>query len=163
MVVLGIAVATIAAVFVFQYGLGYQPCKLCLEQRLPYYFGMPLALMVALAAGSDAGPGRRRLVGLGLLLLAAIFLFGAGLAAYHAGVEWGLWLGPADCGGAGASAAGSMADFMNQLKSVRVVSCTEAAWRFLGLSMAGWNVLVSLLMAAVAAAGAISSFREPGR
>src|SRR5829696_2781149 len=94
----------------------------------------------------------------GLVILALIFLAGAALGAYHAGVEWDFWPGPADCGGAAPPAAGSMADFRKQLETTRVVSCTEAAFRVLGLSMAGWNVVVSLALAGFAAAAA----RRPG-
>ena len=78
----------------------------------------------------------------------------AGLGAYHSGVEWGFFAGPSDCGGGSGAAAGSVGDFMNQLQTTRVVSCTEAAWRFLGLSLAGWNVLISLGLAAFAALAA---------
>ena len=56
-------------------------------------------------------------------------------------------------GGSGAG-AGNVSDFLNQLQTTRVVSCTEAAWRFLGLSLAGWNVLISLALAAFAAKAA---------
>ena len=74
----------------------------------------------------------------------------AGLGIHHAGVEWGFWAGPSDCGGAAAPAAGNVGDFLNQLQTTRVVNCAEAAWRFLGLSLAGWNVLISLALAALA-------------
>jgi len=138
------AVATIAGALFFQHALGYAPCKLCLEQRIPYYLAMPVALAVL------AWPRRARALAVaGLSVLALVFVVSAGLGAYHAGVEWGLWAGPAECGG-GAAPTG-MADFMSQLNKVRVVSCTEAAWRFLGLSLAGWNVLISLVLAGLAA------------
>ncbi|WP_046867695.1 disulfide bond formation protein B [Microvirga massiliensis] len=135
---LAIAVAAAGAIggaFVFQYGLGLAPCKLCLLQRNPYYLAIPLGLAAALA------PPRWSRIALGLLVI--VFLVSAGLGIYHAGVEWGFWLGPSDCGG-GAASTGSMNDFLQQLERTRVVSCTEAAWRFLGLSLAGWNVVISL-------------------
>lgn len=143
-----VAIATIAGAYLFQFGLGYQPCRLCLEQRIPYYLAMPVALVTALLAGAH------RLAAAGLALLAAIFLVSAGLGAYHAGVEWALWPGPADCGAVGAADPASMSDFLSRLKEVRVVSCTDAAWRFLGLSLAGWNVVISLALAGLAALGA---------
>jgi disulfide bond formation protein DsbB len=90
------------------------------------------------------------------VLLALIFLVSAALGAYHAGVEWGFWEGPADCAGAPAPGPSGMGDFLKQLETVRVVSCTEAAFRFLGLSMAGWNAVVSLGLVGVAAVGALS-------
>ena len=142
------AAATIGGALVFEHGFGLTPCPLCLLQRNPYYLAMPLALALAVV------PLDRRWARTGLVLLAAIFLVGAGLGAYHAGVEWGLWPGPSDCAGAAAPAAGSVGDFLNQLETTRVVSCTQAAWRFLGLSLAGWNVLISLGLAGVAAVAA---------
>jgi disulfide bond formation protein DsbB len=145
LLILIVAAATIGGAFVFEYGYGYLPCKLCLQQRLPYYAAMPLALAIAFA------PGRWPRLGLAGLVL--LFLISAGLGAYHAGVEWGAWLGPSDCGGGAATPAANVADFMKSLNQVRVVSCTEAAWRFLGLSLAGWNVVISLALTAVAARG----------
>jgi disulfide bond formation protein DsbB len=143
------AAATIGAALFSQHVLGLLPCELCYLQRYPYYAAIPVALALALAPLPD---GLRR-AGLGLLAL--IFLVSAGLGAYHAGVEWGLWQGPADCGGVPAPAPSGMGDFLKQLETTRVVSCTEAAFRFLGLSMAGWNTLVSLGLAGFAALAAL--------
>ncbi len=153
--VLAAAAATIGAALVFEHGFGYRPCKLCLEQRIPYYLAMPLAAACALAPA--------RLARIGLVLLALIFLGSAGLAAYHAGVEWGFFAGPSDCGGAAAPATGSVDDLLGQIARTRVVSCTEAAWRFLGLSLAGWNGLISLGLAGLAALAAARGVRRPAR
>jgi disulfide bond formation protein DsbB len=137
------AVATIGGALVFEHGFGLRPCKLCLQQRNPYYVAMAVA---ALGLFLPVRWGR-----LALALLALIFVVSAGMGVYHAGVEWGFWAGPSDCGGAPAPMAGTMNDFLNQLQNTRVVSCTEAAWRFLGLSLAGWNVVISLGLTALAA------------
>ena len=74
------------------------------------------------------------------------------LGTYHAGVEWHWWAGPADCSGplTDLRTGGSL---LNQLHAVHVVRCDEAAWRFLGLSLAGYNVLVSLALAIIAVFG----------
>jgi disulfide bond formation protein DsbB len=136
--------ATIGGALVMQHGFGYQPCQLCLLQRDPYYLALPVALATALS------PPRSVWSRIGLGLLALVFLVSAGLGAYHAGVEWGLWPGPSDCGGAGATQPSGVNDFLRSLERTRVVSCTEAAWRFLGLSLAGWNALISLGLAALA-------------
>lgn len=140
------AAATIGGALVFEHVFGYVPCKLCLIQRNPYYLAIPLALVTAVL------PSRWGRIG--LWLLAAVFIVSAGLGVYHAGVEWGFWLGPSDCGGGTGAGAGNVGDFLNQLQNTRVVSCTEAAWRFLGLSLAGWNVLISLGLAGLAAKAA---------
>ena len=149
--------ATILGALVFQYGLGLAPCPLCLEQRIPYYVAIPLAVVTAIAALRGA---RRAYVRAGLAVLALAMLIGAGIATYHAGIEWKWWAGPRDCSGA-LEGLGSANDLFNQLQSVNVVRCDEAAWRFLGLSLAGYNVLISLALAAVAAAGFAAGLRQP--
>lgn len=149
------AAATIGGALVFEHVLGYVPCKLCLIQRNPYYIAMPLGLVAAFLPP--------RWTRAGLWLLALIFMVSAGLGAYHSGVEWGFFAGPSDCGGGAGAAAGNVGDFLNQLQSTRVVSCSEAAWRFLGLSLAGWNVLISLGLAAVAAMAAARKGLYVGR
>jgi disulfide bond formation protein DsbB len=86
----------------------------------------------------------------GLLVLGLVMLASAGLGAYHAGVEWLFWPGPADCSGP-IQGFGQASDLLRQLNSVHVVRCDNAAWRFLGVSLAGYNVLISLALAAIAA------------
>jgi disulfide bond formation protein DsbB len=140
------AAATVGGALVFEHVFGYVPCKLCLIQRNPYYIAIPLGLLAALLPPRYARAG--------LWCLALIFVVSAGLGAYHSGVEWGFFAGPSDCGGGSGAGTGNVGDFLNQLQSTRVVSCTEAAWRFLGLSLAGWNVLISLALAAFAARAA---------
>ena len=136
------AIATIAGALMFEYVFGLAPCPLCLRQRIPYYVAMPIALAAVVLP--------RRWARLGVGLLALVFLVSAGLGVHHAGVEWGWWPGPTDCAGAPPPQPSGMGDFLNQLQRTRVVSCTEAAWRFLGLSLAGWNAVISLALAGVA-------------
>lgn len=145
--ILVLASMTIAGALASEHLFGLVPCKLCLQQRWPYYVGIPLA---ALTAAAPAGPVRRT----GFGLLALVFLVSAGLGAYHAGVEWGLWEGPNDCGG-GTSGPARVEDLMSALETTRIVSCTEAAWRLAGLSLAGWNALISLGLAGAAAWAAL--------
>jgi disulfide bond formation protein DsbB len=91
----------------------------------------------------------------GALVLAAVtFAYGAYLGVYHAGAEWGWWEGPTDCGAGGAGQATTAEELANQLKNIRIVSCTEASFRFLGLSFAGWNAVVSVVLAVAALLGA---------
>ena len=137
------AAALLGGAWYFQLVLGLLPCKLCLEQRWPHYaaLGLGSLLLLAMLAGAS------RVARPGLMLLTVIFAISVMMGSYHAGVEWGWFLGPSDCGGASVPAAGSMQDFMKQLQTTRVVSCTDAAWRFAGLSLAGWNAVVSLALA----------------
>jgi disulfide bond formation protein DsbB len=150
-----VGAATILGAWFFQYGMGLKPCPLCLEQRYAYYFAIPLAVMVLL--GDQAGAKRKVLIA-ALVVIALGMLWNAGLGVYHSGVEWKLWAGPQECTGAldDLGSAGGLAD---KLKSFSVVRCDDAAWRFLGLSLAGYNVLISLALAAVAAWGAAMEWR----
>jgi disulfide bond formation protein DsbB len=148
-----IAAATLAGAWFFQLVLDIRPCPLCLEQRYAYYLALPLGALVAFAAMRGA-PRPVLLAGLAILVLAA--LGNAWLGGYHAGVEWGLWQGPTDCTGPVGN-LGSAGNLLERLDTVKVIRCDEVQWRFLGLSLAGYNVLISLLMAAIAAWGLIRS------
>jgi disulfide bond formation protein DsbB len=140
-----IGTATIAMAWGFQLFGGLTPCPLCLQQRWPYYAAIPLAVFLFLL-------GRRSFAWLrsGLVLVALIMFAGAALALYHAGVEWRWWQGPQSC----AAAAGGLTGGLPDLSSARVIRCDEAPWRFLGLSFAGWNFLVSVFLACLALYGA---------
>ena len=153
--VASIAAATLAGAWFFQLVLGIVPCPLCLEQRYAYYLAVPLGLLVAFVASRDA-PRPVLLAGLALLVLAA--LANAWLGGYHAGVEWKFWQGPTDCSGPVVD-FGKAGSLLDRLDTVKVVRCDEVQWRFLGLSLAGYNVLISLLMAAIAAWGLVSTKR----
>ena len=144
--ILLIAAATLAGAWFFQLVLGIVPCPLCLEQRYAYYFAVPFAALVAFAAARGV-PRGVVLAGLAILALAA--LGNAVLGGYHAGVEWGFWKGPTDCSGTGFN-VGNARNLLESLDKVKVVRCDEVQFRFLGISLAGYNVLISLLMAAVA-------------
>jgi len=148
------AMATLLGAWFFEYALGYAPCPLCLQQRIPYYLVIPLAVIVA--AGVCARWPRRWLAA-GLAVIALAMLVSAGLGAYHSGVEWKWWAGPAACGATlGELGSGNL---LERVQTTRIVRCDEAAWRFLGLSLAGWNVLISLALAGIAAVGAQKAAR----
>lgn len=144
-------VATVGGALGFEHIGGYIPCALCLVQRDPYYYGIPVALAAALSAffGGPAWLTR------GLLAVAGVMmLVGAGLGVYHAGVEWGFWEGPATCATSAQGVTMNAEDLLADLNDKHGPSCTEASFRFLGLSFAGWNVIASLILAAVAFNGA---------
>jgi len=120
--------------FVFQ-ALGFAPCPLCLWQRWPH------AVAVALGAVGMMFP-----VGAIALAGAASAAASAGLGIYHTGVERTWWEGPATC--ASASPAGlSPEELFEQIMTAPLVRCDEVAWELLGLSMASWNALASLVLA----------------
>ena len=88
----------------------------------------------------------------GLLALAGLMLWGVWLGVFHTGIEWKWWTGPQAC--SGAPQLGGPGDLLKRLESINITRCDEAAWRFLGISLAGYNALISAALAAVALCGA---------
>ncbi len=154
-VVLVVAAGTIAGAWIFE-SMGYIPCELCLMGRVPFYVGIFLAALTALAAHW----GRAGLARFGLALLALVFFAGAGIAVYHSGVEFHLWPGPTECTGA---LTGALApdDFLAQLKRVKPVRCDEPALLVFGLSLAVWEAVVSLFLSGLAAWGLLRARAAP--
>src|SRR5258708_36271563 len=151
--VTAIAAAPLAGAWFIQLVMGIQPCELCLAQRYAYYLVVPLGALTAIGAAKGA-PRGALIAGLAVIALAA--LGNAGLAAYHAGVEWGFWQGPTACTGPVGN-LGSAGNLLERLDTVKVIRCDEVQWRFLGLSLARYNVLISLLIAAIAVWGLVRS------
>lgn len=133
---------------------GYAPCELCVLQRWPHVAAMAVAGLVWLT-------GRvRALAVLGMAAAGTAM----GLAMYHVGVEMTWWDGPQHCsGGVGDLARLSTAELMARLQSAPVIRCDEIAWSFLGLSMAGWNAILSGGLAVLWAVSAIRAAQTPVR
>ena len=149
-----VGVLAIATVYFFQYVLLILPCPLCLEQRIAFYFSVPLAAMLWL--GANHGVARKVML-LGFLAIMLAMLWNTGLSLYHAGVEWKWWAGPLDCSGS-ITKFGNARDVMSQLQNrISLIRCDEAAWRFLGISLAGFDVPLSFFLAVVAGWGAMSA------
>ncbi|KQX35736.1 hypothetical protein ASD04_13250 [Devosia sp. Root436] len=119
---------------------GLVPCELCLEQRMAYYWGLPILLAVLVTWN------RLPLAVwyIAMAIVTAIFVWGAYMGAYHAGVEWGFWPGPTACTG-----VGEMMDFDALSNLTPVIGCDVVQFRFLGISLAGYNALVSVAIVAL--------------
>ena len=133
-----ITLATILGAWGFEYA-GYPPCELCLKQRIAYYIVVPLSLIIAFV-----GPSNPKLLRTGLVVLGLIMLGSCIFGIYHAGVEWKFWAGPTTCTGGG--------DFTSVLPDLSkpAVMCDQPAIRILGLSLAGWNAVVSAITSFIA-------------
>ncbi|MDW8443785.1 MAG: disulfide bond formation protein B [Acetobacteraceae bacterium] len=132
---------------------GLRPCPLCLLQRWPYWLAIGVTAVGLLAPA--------RFGGIAVVAAAALFLGNAGLAAFHAGVEWGLWPSavPA-CAPPGLGTARTVEELLLSLPPVAAVPCDEPALRVLGLSMAGWNALYALAVAALLTMSLLRRGRE---
>ncbi len=131
--------ALLIGAFIFE-ALGYAPCKLCIWQRWPHAVAVVAGLLVAVS-----GPK---------FIWSVIGTFGAlisgGLGIYHTGVERGWWEGPTSCSGdAGALSGMSGADLLSTAGPVNIVMCDEVAWSLMGISMASWNAVFSLILALI--------------
>lgn len=151
--VLFLALATILAALGFEFIGKYIPCPLCLQQRWAYYAGIPLAFFALVLLSS----GRVRASGLLFFFVSLLFLANAGLGTYHAGAEWAFWPGPQTCGTMQPIGGTAGAGLLDKLDATKVIKCDEAQWRFAGLSFAGWNVVVSVLLTVAALKAAFAA------
>lgn len=148
--ILVVCLGMLAAALVFQYGLRLDPCILCLTERVPYaaaavFAGLALLPRVPVAA-------RRGLVA----VCATAFLVNAGIGAYHVGVEQHWWTS-ATCAAEASGSGGTMtlADLDRALSKPAEVPCDRVQWTLFGISLAGYNLIASLVLA-TASAGAAS-------
>ena len=132
---------------------GYAPCTLCLRQREVYWLAGSVAIVGLVV--EQLSP-LKRWVWLFQATLALTFALGMAVAVYHSGAEWKFWPGPTTCASTGASVTlDSLTAIANGTAKIKPPACDEAAWRFLGLSMAGWNALISLELAVLSALAAL--------
>ena len=133
--------ALLLGALTFQYIGGLAPCPLCIWQRWPHVAGVAAAALGATVLTQFLRP----LAALGGLAM----LGNAGLGLYHTGIERGWWEGPDTCVAATNPGQMSTDALMSQIMSAPLVRCDEVAWEMLGLSMASWNALASLALAAI--------------
>jgi len=148
--------AMLATAHAFQTFAGLAPCELCLKQRAVYWVAGALAAVSMIIVRLPGGPRFRQA---SCWILALVFLASAGVAGYHAGVEWKFWPGPESCSGAGKVTAAALTDLLNG-GGVKMPACDHPAWIFAGLSMAGWNTVASIVLVALSLAAAL---RERGK
>ena len=160
-ILLAASVVVLGTALLSQYVGGLQPCVLCLYQRVPY--GVVIVLTALVLAwefyGNSLAPGVAR----GTLLVSAwVFFAGACIAGFHVGVEQGWWQGTDGCAGPDLNAL-SLEELKQQLLASPVVRCDEVAWSLFGISMAGYNLMVSILLAGICIWFAASFGRRRGR
>lgn len=129
--------ALLLGAYGFQHLGGMPPCKLCLWQRWPHATAIVIGLVIMVTGEVKAA-----------WLGAVAALSTAAIGLYHVGVEQGWWEGPTSCTSSSVSGM-SAQDLMNQILAAPIVRCDEIAWQLAGISMAGWNAIASLLLAAI--------------
>lgn len=127
--------ALLLGAFAFQHVGGLAPCKMCIWQRYPHVVAVALGAIVLFVPFTA-------LIALGAAAAFATALVGA----YHVGVEQGWWEGPTSCSSGAIDNLDPDALF-DQIMAAPLIRCDEIAWSFAGLSMAGWNMVISLVLA----------------
>ncbi len=148
-----LGLATILGALGSQFIGGLQPCELCLEQRLPYYWGLPLLALILVLWNRLPLP----VWYVGMAIVAALFAWGTYLGGFHSGVEWGFWPGPTACSGTGAGTSLTL-DSLNDLQPV--IGCDVVQFRFLGISLAGYNAVISLAIVVLLVAAMLFQARR---
>jgi disulfide bond formation protein DsbB len=128
--------ALLAGAFAFQYWGGLYPCEMCWWQRYAHMAALAFAVVALFVRG-------RPLVWLAALAIAA----SGAIGFYHAGVELDYFEGFTEC--TSTAAGGSVDDLLKQIMAAPMVRCDEIQWSWLGISMAGWNAILSLSAALV--------------
>ena len=147
-----LALATIAGAWGSQLFGGLVPCELCLAQRQAYYWGLPVLAVVLILWN------RLPLAVwyIGVALGAAIFVWSTYMAGYHAGVEWGFWPGPTACTGTGGDL--NFTDLTQGLKPV--IPCDHVQFRLFGITLAGYNALISVAVVLLLLAAMVAQYRR---
>jgi disulfide bond formation protein DsbB len=136
--------ALIIGAFGFQYLGGLSPCVLCWWQR--YAHGATVVVAGAAFVAARRSPARPQLAWLLVAAAGVTLLAGAAIAAFHVGVEQHWWQGTAECGSS-TSGAGGIEELRARLLNQPIVRCDEIDWSLFGISMAGYNFLISLILA----------------
>lgn len=128
------------------------PCTLCLKQREAYWIAGTIGLAGIVAGFTPFKVPATRLVN---ALLVVAFLYGLGYAIYHAGAEQHFWPGPKECSGGGGAVTASDLNALLKGAKLTIPACDRIVWSFLGLSMAGWNAVISLGLAILSTLAAL--------
>lgn len=137
---LAVPLALLAGAFAFEHIGGLYPCEMCWWQRWAHMAALGFALVAVAGGGRLADRGRF------FVRLAAIGIFASGaIGFYHAGVEAGLFEGITQC--TAVDTGGSVDDMLNRIMAAPMVRCDEVPWAMWGISMAGWNAILSLATA----------------
>jgi disulfide bond formation protein DsbB len=139
--VLAVSAIVLGAALFSQYWGGLAPCELCILQRWPWAVAITIAIVALFV-------GRRRSLPWVALVLGLVFLVSAGFGFYHLGVEQHWFAGPSACTPSTAAPT-TLEEMRQRILSAQVVRCDQPQWTLYGVSLAGWNLLASLVMAVI--------------
>ncbi len=147
--VLSVSIAVLGGAHAFQYLGGLAPCPLCMYQRYAYFLAIPVSALAIMLASRESA---KQIVTLLLTVCFLAILAGGVVAGYHTGVEQKWWPGPDTCSAITGN-ADVVEDLLGQINATTVVRCDEVPWSLFGVSMAGYNFLISAVMGVVIFSG----------
>jgi disulfide bond formation protein DsbB len=142
--VLAVSAIVLGTALSSQYWGGLAPCELCILQRWPWAVAITISIVALFV-------GQRRSLPWVALVLGLVFVVSIGFAFYHLGVEQHWFAGPSACTPSTAPAT-TIEEMRRQILTAQIVRCDEVQWSLYGVSLAGWNLLASLVMASICAA-----------
>jgi disulfide bond formation protein DsbB len=142
--VLAVSATVLGAALSSQYWGGLAPCELCILQRWPWAVAITISIVALFV-------GQRRSLPWVALVLGLVFLVSIGFAFYHLGVEQHWFAGPSACTPSTAAPT-TLEEMRRQILTAQIVRCDEVQWSLYGVSLAGWNLLASFVMASICAA-----------
>ena len=137
--ILAFSILSLSIAYFIQYVLGHKPCNLCIIERIPYIAAIILISLVFILNKYQKIISR---------LILIFFIFGAVVSFYHFGIEQGFFSESLVCD-LGNSRALNKEELLNQLKKTEIVSCKDVTFRFLGLSLATINTVISLILSGI--------------
>ena len=137
--ILAFSILSLSIAYFIQYVLGHKPCNLCIVERIPYIAAIILISLVFIL-------NKYQKIISSLILI--FFIFGAVVSFYHFGIEQGFFSESLVCD-LGNSQPLNKEDLLNQLKKTEIVSCKDVTFRFLGLSLATINTVISLILSGI--------------
>ncbi len=150
------SLALLLGAYGFQYIGKLPPCEMCWWQRYAHMAAIPLG---ALAIVADR-PGKRDWAMVFLLAAGIALVVGAGIAGYHVGIEQKWWVGETTCSNVTLQGT-TVQEMLQDLYARPLVRCDEIPWSMFGISMAGYNLILSAALAALAVRGALARRSEP--
>ena len=137
--ILAFSILSLSIAYFIQYVLGHKPCNLCIIERIPYIDAIILISLIFIL-------NRYQKIISSLILI--FFIFGAVVSFYHFGIEQGFFSESLVCD-LGNSRPLNKEDLLNQLKKTEIISCKDVTFRFLGLSLATINTVISLILSGI--------------
>ena len=137
--ILAFSILSLSIAYFIQYMLGHKPCNLCIIERIPYIAAIVLISLIFIL-------NRYQKIISSLILI--FFIFGAVVSFYHFGIEQGFFSESLVCD-LGNSQPLNKEDLLNQLKKTEIVSCKDVTFRFLGLSLATINTIISIILSGI--------------